>query len=37
MEKKLGGVVSYVDPGRRETAINRSSVRFREILIELKG
>jgi quercetin dioxygenase-like cupin family protein len=31
------GKVFYVEPGRRETAINRSSVRFREILIELKG
>ena len=24
-------------PGSRETAVNRSAVRFREILIELKG
>jgi hypothetical protein len=30
------GTVYYVEPGRRETAVNRSSVRFREFLIELK-
>ena len=27
----------FVPPGARETAVNRSTVRFREILIELKG
>ncbi|MGH7820558.1 MAG: cupin domain-containing protein [Candidatus Binatia bacterium] len=31
------GQVVYVEPGNRETAVNRSPVRFREILIELKG
>ncbi len=31
------GQVVYVEPGSRETAVNRSAVRFREILIELKG
>lgn len=31
------GKVLFVPPGGRETAINRSGVRFREILIELKG
>jgi hypothetical protein len=30
------GRVFYVKPGNRETAVNRSSTRFREILIELK-
>jgi quercetin dioxygenase-like cupin family protein len=30
------GMVLYVEPGSRETAVNRSSVLFREILIELK-
>ena len=30
------GTVFYVEPGRRETAVNRSAVRFREFLIELK-
>ena len=31
------GDVFYIGPGRTETAINRSAVRYREILIELKG
>ena len=31
------GTVYYVEPGSRETAVNRSSVRFREFLIELKA
>jgi hypothetical protein len=31
------GSTFYVDPGGRETAVNRSGVRFREVLIELKG
>ena len=31
------GTVYYVEPGSRETAVNRSSVRFREFLIELKS
>jgi hypothetical protein len=31
------GKVFYVRPGNRETAVNRSRTRFREILIELKG
>jgi quercetin dioxygenase-like cupin family protein len=31
------GKVFFVPPGNRETAVNRSGVRFREILIELKG
>ncbi len=30
------GTVFYVQPGARETAVNRSDVQFREILIELK-
>lgn len=30
------GTVYYVEPGARETAVNRSGVRFREFLIELK-
>jgi quercetin dioxygenase-like cupin family protein len=30
------GKVIYVPPGLRETAVNRSTVRFREILVELK-
>jgi len=30
------GKVLFVPPGNRETAVNRSPVRFREILIELK-
>ena len=30
------GKVFFVEPGSRETAVNRSSVRFREFLIELK-
>ena len=28
--------VYFVEPGSRETAVNRSSTRFREFLIELK-
>jgi quercetin dioxygenase-like cupin family protein len=31
------GRVFFVPPGSRETAVNRSAVRFREVLIELKG
>ena len=31
------GKVFFVPAGARETAVNRSTVRFREILIELKG
>lgn len=31
------GQVFYVEPGSRETAVNRSKTRFREFLIELKG
>jgi hypothetical protein len=31
------GKVFFVEPGSRETAVNRSSVRFREFLIELKS
>jgi quercetin dioxygenase-like cupin family protein len=31
------GTVLFVPPGSTETAVNRSAVRFREILIELKG
>lgn len=31
------GKVFFVAPGGRETAVNRSSVPFREILIELKS
>lgn len=30
------GSVIFVEPGNRETAVNRSPVRYREILIELK-
>ena len=30
------GKVFFVEPGSRETAVNRSSTRFREILVELK-
>jgi quercetin dioxygenase-like cupin family protein len=30
------GQVVYVEPGNREIAVNRSGVRFREILIEIK-
>lgn len=30
------GQVIYVEPGNRETAVNRGRGRFREILIELK-
>ena len=30
------GKAIFVPPGARETAVNRSGVRFREILIELK-
>lgn len=30
------GKVFFVQPGSRETAVNRSEVRFREFLIELK-
>jgi len=30
------GKVIYVPPGNTETAVNRSSVRYREILVELK-
>jgi hypothetical protein len=31
------GQVFFVQPGSRETAVNRSAVRFREFLIELKS
>ncbi len=31
------GQVIYVPPGNTETAVNRSGVRYREILVELKG
>jgi hypothetical protein len=31
------GKVFFVPPGNRETAVNRSRVRFRAVLIELKG
>ena len=31
------GQVFFVQPGSRETAVNRSGTRFREFLIELKG
>jgi hypothetical protein len=31
------GRVFFVRPGNRETAVNRSTTRFREILIELKS
>jgi len=31
------GKVFFVLPGSRETAVNRSAVRFREFLIELKS
>ena len=30
------GQVYFAEPGSRETAVNRSSTRFREFLIELK-
>ena len=30
------GQIFYVEPGSRETAVNRSQTRFREFLIELK-
>lgn len=30
------GKVIYVPPGNTETAVNRSAVRYREILVELK-
>ena len=30
------GQIYYVEPGSRETAVNRSQTRFREFLIELK-
>ena len=30
------GQVFFVEPGSRETAVNRSDTRFREFLIELK-
>jgi quercetin dioxygenase-like cupin family protein len=30
------GQVFFVEPGSRETAVNRSGTRFREFLIELK-
>lgn len=30
------GQVFYIEPGNRETAVNRGAVRYREILIELK-
>lgn len=30
------GTVFFVEPGSKETAVNRSAVRFREILVELK-
>jgi mannose-6-phosphate isomerase-like protein (cupin superfamily) len=30
------GKVIYVPPGNTETAVNRSGVRYREILVELK-
>jgi mannose-6-phosphate isomerase-like protein (cupin superfamily) len=30
------GKVIYVPPGNTETAVNRSNVRYREILVELK-
>ena len=30
------GQVFFVPPGRTETAVNRSGVRYREILVELK-
>ena len=30
------GQVIYVPPGNTETAVNRSGVRYREILVELK-
>jgi len=30
------GRVFFVPPGGRETAVNRSRVRFREVLVELK-
>jgi len=31
------GTVYFVEPGSRETAVNRSNTRFLEFLIELKG
>ncbi|HTO07679.1 MAG TPA: cupin domain-containing protein [Myxococcota bacterium] len=31
------GQVYYVEPGSRETAVNRSQTRFREFLIEIKS
>jgi beta-alanine degradation protein BauB len=31
------GKIFFVEPGSRETAVNRSSRRFREFLIELKA
>jgi quercetin dioxygenase-like cupin family protein len=31
------GQVYFVEPGSRETAVNRSQTRFREFLIELKS
>ncbi|HTO52483.1 MAG TPA: cupin domain-containing protein [Myxococcota bacterium] len=31
------GQIYFVEPGSRETAVNRSQTRFREFLIELKG
>jgi quercetin dioxygenase-like cupin family protein len=31
------GQVFYVEPGSRETAVNRSQTRFKEFLIELKS
>lgn len=31
------GQVYFIEPGGRETAVNRSAVPFREILVELKG
>ncbi len=30
------GQVYFVEPGSKETAVNRSQTRFREFLIELK-
>ena len=32
----LPGQVIYVEPGGRETAVNRGAKRFRELLIEIK-
>lgn len=31
------GQVIHVPPGNTETAVNRSGVRYREVLVELKG